>query len=214
MSEVIRGAVVEVNIASKFGPERRIKLNNEKWYSAAADLTDLSALESTNTVDVKIEGSGNQIAITKVKLVTKGAGRPAGGGGFGGGKRFGGGGGGGGGAKSNLSKEEWAEKDRSIQYQSARKDAIVVLHQKIELGLVSLGSKTAKPAVREAVYNDLLDRETKRLFEDIEKRGAVVRTDAQLDESDELEPDSFDSDDLDTTPDASDDGFDDEEIPF
>ena len=213
MSEVIRGAVVEVNIASKFGPERRIKLNNEKWYSAAADLTDLSALESTNTVDVKIEGSGNQIAITKVKLVTKGAGRPAGGGGFGGGKRFGGGGGGGG-AKSNLSKEEWAEKDRSIQYQSARKDAIVVLHQKIELGLVSLGSKTAKPAVREAVYNDLLDRETKRLFEDIEKRGAVVRTDAQLDESDELEPDSFDSDDLDTTPDASDDGFDDEEIPF
>lgn len=202
MSKVIEG-VVGVNMKSKFDEtERRIKFDDQDgWYGCAGSLDGIEALEKSNKVKVRVEGTGNDAQIVKVALITKGDG---------GAKRGGGGykGGGGGGGKSQMSKEEWAEKDLQIRYQSARNAAITAVALAVEVGALVLGTAKAKPEAKLAVLNGQLDLYTAQFYADVENKGAVVRTSSQLDEDETVE----DDDDFDDET-SGDDEFDDD-IPF
>ncbi len=176
---VIEG-LVAVKMPSKFDDSIRIKLEDGEWYSADQSIAD-QCLKGA-TVKIKTEQRGKSVFITKVKQTAA----PVAGGG--GGYKGGGGGGfkkGGGGGGNNLSKEEWHEKDLTIQYQSARKDAIEVLKLMQAADVLKLGSKAAE---KEGLLLATLDRLTVGFFEDIEARGAVKRYKGEADESEEFTP--------------------------
>lgn len=175
---VIEG-LVAVKMPSKFDDSIRIKLEDGEWYSADQSIAD-QCLKGA-TVKIKTEQRGKSVFITKVKQTAA----PVAGGG--GGYKGGGGGGfkKGGGGGNNLSKEEWHEKDLTIQYQSARKDAIEVLKLMQAADVLKLGSKAAE---KEGLLLATLDRLTVGFFEDIEARGAVKRYKGEADESEEFTP--------------------------
>jgi len=194
--------LVAVKMPSKFDDSIRIKLEDGEWYSAEQSIAD-QCLKGA-TIKIKTEQRGKSCFITKVKQTAA----PVAGGG--GGYKCGGGGGGfkkggGGGGGSNLSKEEWHEKDLTIQYQSARKDAIEVLKLMQAADVLKLGSKAAE---KEGLLLTTLDRLTVGFFEDIEARGAVKRYKGEADESEEFTPED-DADSAGPADDFADDDGDD-----
>lgn len=80
----------------------------------------------------------------------------------------------GGGGSNQMSKQDWAEKDLSIQYQSARKDALQYLSLVIDQESFKLPAKT-KPVERLAALDGLLDLYTAKFFTDIAGRSALAR---------------------------------------
>lgn len=180
---IVKG-VVAVNVKSNYDDDRRIKFDGqEDWYSASPDLED--KLKKGNRVQAKVEGSGKQAAIVKVKVDETGVSVASKGGG--GGNR-----GGGGGGKSQMSKEEWAEKDRSIRYQHAQKVGVALLEIAVGLGLVP------KKDVEKTLL-ERFDQYTAGVYNDIAGREAVVRVNGETTEGttvdeDELEDDLDDED--------------------
>ncbi len=146
-----------------------------------------------------VDRNGNK-QLEKVKLLEKGEPIKAKGGG-GKGNSYGGGNKGG----SNLSKEEWAEKDLTIQYQSARRDGIAFVRLLVENEVIKLPAKT-KADERKACIEGLHDYYTAKFFLDVAGRAAVGRS------GDELEtPDTLPAGEPEEAPDATDsDGWDDD----
>lgn len=174
MSDVISG-VVGVNMASKFGDltERRIKFeDNPTWYAADASLN--AQLGRGWKVKAIVEGSGNQARILKVKIVEQSA-PVAGKGTYTGPK------GGGGGGKSQLSKEEWAAKDRTIQYQHAQKVGVALVEVQLANGVFKVPAKNG-----EAVFMTQYDRMVAYVFADIMKQDAVARVKSETEESEDV----------------------------
>jgi hypothetical protein len=187
--------IVGVNMESKFedSDDRRIKFeDNSTWYGADPSLSD--KLGRGWKVKARVEGSGNDARITKVKVLEKSAPK-----GKGGGYRKGGGGGG----KSNLTKEEWAAKDRTIQYQHAQKVGVSLIEVQIAAGVFKVPAKN-----KEEAFMTQYDRMVASVFADIAGQDAVKRVLGETEEDDEVEDESDDDmdDDLD---DDDDDEFDD-----
>ncbi len=185
---IVKG-VVAVNIESNFDDDRRIKLDKQpEWYSADPDLK--SKLSVGNRVQIKVEGEGKNMTITKVKVdetgvsVSKGKGS--------GGK----GGGGYGGGKSQMSKEEWAEKDRSIRYQHSQKVGVALADIAERMGLIP-----KKDAEKTLLAK--FDQYTASVYSDIAGREALVRVNGETNEETAVDPDEDDGFDTD----EDDDGF-------
>lgn len=184
--------VVAVNIESNFDDDRRIKFDGQdEWYGADASLE--KKLKKGNRVQAVIEGSGNNLMITKVKVEETGCtlSKSKGGGGKGKGSY-----GGGGGGKSQMSKEEWAEKDRGIRYQHAQNVGVRMVEIAATLGLIP--KKDA-----EKVMLERFDQYTASAYSDIAGREALQRVNGETAE----EPD-VDTDDDEFSDDDDDDEFD------
>jgi len=190
MANVVEG-LVAVKMDSKFGDDKRIKLEDGGWYSATPAMAD--KIRKGAVVKLKVERRGKSEFVEAVKELEA----PAAGS-SGGGNRSGGGGGG---KSGGMSKEDWEAKDKAIQYQSSRNAAIELLKLENDLGILKLGSKAAE---KEAILLAHLDRLTAELFNDIGTLGAVSRYVDQTDEGDEFpeeesgeEDDDFGEDDTD-----------------
>lgn len=174
--------VVAVNIESNFDDDRRIKFDGQdEWYGADSSLE--KKLKKGNRVQAVIEGEGKNLMITKVKVEETGCTLSKS---KGGGK--GGYGGGGGGGKSQMSKEEWAEKDRGIRYQHAQNVGVRMLEIAVTLGLIP--KKNA-----EKVLLERFDQYTASAYSDIAGREAVVRVNGETNEDSDVDADDDDFDD-------------------
>ncbi len=71
---------------------------------------------------------------------------------------------------------DWAAKDASIRYQSARKDALTLAG--IPGVLSAVGLDKAKPADKMGIIEAFVDKKTAEYFEDIATFGAVTRVSA------------------------------------
>ena len=135
-------------------------------------------------VGYEVDGRGNrQVVPGHVKLIKKGEpipSKPKGG--------YKGGKGGGGRGGPQMSKEEWAEKDRTIQYQAARNAAIEMVELLIKSESIKLPAKT-KAAERRVVIDGLVDEYTAKFFEDTAGRSAVTRASDERDAPESLEDD-------------------------
>jgi hypothetical protein len=89
-----------------------------------------------------------------------------------------------GGAKAGV---DWVAKDKAIQYQSSRKDALQFLALIVEQEIIKLPAKT-KAAERLAAIEAYLDQYTARFYLDIAEQGAVRRSDDETEVKEELEP--------------------------
>lgn len=189
----IKGTVA-VNMESKFDNDdsRRIKFeDNSTWYGADKGLS--KKLTRGWKVHVKVEGSGNDAMITKVKVLEESTAKSSG-------KR-----GGGGGGKSGMSKEEWAAKDKRIQYEHAQKVGASLLELQLSAGVFKIPAKGDK----EAVFLTQYDRLVSSVFEDIDAYAAVGRVKEESQEDVEVEADDFDEDEDEDFDDEDDDEFDD-----
>lgn len=88
---------------------------------------------------------------------------------------------------------DWEKKDKSIQYQSSRKDAIELVSLLLANGALPLGS--GKADSKAAIILGEVDRYTGKFFRDIATLGAVARDEEQRDEDPDVELDAGDSDD-------------------
>ena len=84
-----------------------------------------------------------------------------------------------------MSKADWAEKDLTIQYQSARNAAIEFVNVLIANEVVKLPAKT-KADERLAVVEGYIDLYTARFYLDTAGKGAVGRSGDELDTQDTL----------------------------
>lgn len=103
---------------------------------------------------------------------------------------------------------DWAAKDKAIQYQSSRKDALQLVELLIANGALPLGSGKADKKA-EIILGEI-DRYTGRFFRDIGTLGAVKRDAAQREEDPEVEEDDDDV----SAPDAAGDDDWDDDVPF
>lgn len=149
-------------------------------------------------VDGELDTKGN-FQVSRAKLVAKGEPIKPQGQGGGGKSNYSGGGGNKGG--SNLTKEEWAAKDLTIQYQSARRDGISMVGMLIANDVIKLPAKT-KADERRAVVDALHDFYTAKFFTDVAGRAAVGRSGDELDVQDTLPAGTPDD-----TPATTDDGW-------
>lgn len=180
----ITKGVVAVNIKSQYDDDRRIKLDGQpEWYGSSEGLSD--KLKVGNRVQVKTEGEGKQLVIVAAKVDETGVAlsKPSGGGGYKGG-----------GGKSQMSKEEWSEKDRSIRYQHSQKVAASLLEVALAATVITIPKKNA-----EAVLLEKFDQYTAYVYSDIEGREALVRVNGETNEETKVDPE------------GEDDGFDDDE---
>lgn len=184
---VVEG-LVAVKMPSKFGDDIRIKLEDGEWYSADSSIAD--SIRKGATVKLKVEKSGRNTWIRKVKELSPPSGNSNASGGSRGGNR------GGGGFKADP------EREASIHYQSARKDAIEILKVMQEAGVLKLGQKAD---AKEGILMATLDRLTAQFFADIANKGAVTRYAEEADEGDEFDPEAEQE-----AEDQSDDDFNDE----
>lgn len=76
-------------------------------------------------------------------------------------------------AASGGGTTDWAAKDRSIQYQSSRKDAIEVVGLLLTSGALKLPADKAKQV---SVIEAVIDRYTAQFYVDIPELGAIKRT--------------------------------------
>lgn len=122
----------------------------------------------------------DNLQVERVKLLEKGEPVKASGGnrGSGGGRPSGGG-------ANGLSKDEWAEKDLKIQYQSARNAAIEYVQVLISNEIIKLPAKT-KADERKAVVDGYLDFYTAQFYLDTAGKAAVGRADGELATADTL----------------------------
>ena len=172
--------VVAVNIESNYDDDRRIKLDGQDdWYGADPDLS--SKLKKGNRVQIIVEGEGKNLTITKVKVDETGVSLKSGGGKGGGYK--------GGGGKSQMSKEEWAEKDRGIRYQHSQKVGASLLEIAVTMGLIP--KKDA-----EKIMLEKFDQYTASVYSDIAGREALIRVNGETNEDPDVDPDDeLDDDD-------------------
>jgi hypothetical protein len=198
MSDVFEG-VVGVNMESKYDAgKRRIKFeDNATWYGADESLSD--DLGRGWKVKVKTEGSGKDAMVTKVKVLEKSAPKSNG--------NFKKGGGGGGGGKSQMSKEEWAAKDKTIQYQHCQKVGVSLLELALANGVVKLPAKGEKLTAFQTNY----DMFVASVFADISGQAAAGRVAGETEETTDVGTDEGDTD---GPPDVDDDGFDTDDDDF
>jgi hypothetical protein len=83
-------------------------------------------------------------------------------------------------SSGSVSAGSSGSRDESIRYQSARKDALVMVSLLITTGAIALPEKVAKKA---EVIESAVDRFTALYFEDIDQLGALTRA-----EPEEIEP--------------------------
>jgi len=175
MSDIVEG-LVAVHMDSKFGDDKRIKLEDREWYSADPEMA--AKIRKGATVKLKVVRRGKSMFVEAVRELA-----PPNAGGSSSGSSRPSGGGGGGGKSNGMSKEDWENKDKMIQYQSSRKDALALLSLENDLGILKVGAKAAE---KEAILFAHLDRLTAELFNDVSTFGAVARYVDQTDESDEM----------------------------
>ena len=87
------------------------------------------------------------------------------------------------GGSNSMSKAEWADKDKRIQYQAARNSALEFLRLASDEDAIDYpkgATKTAK-AARMTALEGLVDKYTALYFRDIENFSACERADAEVD---------------------------------
>lgn len=159
------------------------KWNDKTFYSFKFDGQDgyyrlgeddyAGTVEDGYTINIGYETDGkgnNNVVPGHVKLVKKGEPVAATGGKGGGGKSNYSGGN----SADKMSKQEWAEKDLTIQYQAARNSALAHVELLLKTESVKLPGKT-KFAERQTEIDGLVDQYTARFFTDVAGREAVNR---------------------------------------
>lgn len=181
MSELTAtGVVFRVHIAQWGGKELySFKFDGQDaWYRMGDNRYEGLIEEGFNITVLFTVDNKDQNQVEKIKVNSKDA--PAPKKSVGAKKPYNGGAkGGSGNASSTLSKEEWAEKDLTIQYQSARRDAIPYVEMLIANEIVKLPAKT-KVTERQAYVDGLHDLYTARFFTDTAGRTALSRADEEL----------------------------------
>lgn len=84
-----------------------------------------------------------------------------------------------------MSKKDWADKDQSIQYQSARNAAIDYMRLLVQSESLDLPGKNKKVERKQAM-DTMLDILTAKFFVDIEGRSAVSRAEAEYAQPDQV----------------------------
>lgn len=95
-------------------------------------------------------------------------------------------------APAVTGKTDWAKKDASIQYQSARKDALEMVKLLVSTGALKLPSKQAAQA---EALEAAVDHYTSQYFEDIGTFGAVARANGVVETEDKPEASAEDDED-------------------
>lgn len=178
---IIEGKVFRVHTKDWSGKKLySVKLDgggDNDWYRMGEDRHE-GVIEEGFTVKIEFEKDRrDNLQINRVKLIEKGEPVKSSG------TRSGSGGGGGKG--SGMSKGDWAEKDLTIQYQSARNAAIDFVQLIVSNDIVKLPAKT-KVADRLAAIEGYLDLYTARFYLDTADKAAVGRAGDELATSDTL----------------------------
>jgi len=159
-----------------------VKLDgNDNFYGMGEKRFEKSVQEGNKiTIQYEVNGKGKNV-VKRVRLDGIGdpiESKPKGGKGKGnykGGNKSGGG--------NGMSKADWADKDKRIQYQAARNSALEFLRLASDEDAIDYpkgATKTAK-AARMTALEGLVDKYTALYFRDIENFSACERADAEVD---------------------------------